>query len=200
MTSGAGFKVVALVASTGGLDALSRVLSPLPAGFPAAIIALQHQDPARIGHLAEILGSRTALDVHPAVNGEVLEPGHVYVAPSAWHTLVLPDRKLTLIESGGVPPSRPSGDLLFTSLAISVGTDAIAVVLSGAGRDGATGATLVHHLGGVVMASDEASSEVFSMPHETAERYDVIDYVLHLDDIAGWLLTVVEPDHGSSPD
>jgi two-component system, chemotaxis family, protein-glutamate methylesterase/glutaminase len=184
-------KVVALISSKGGLDALSRVLAPLPADFPASIVALQHQDPTRVGRLAEILSGRTALEVRAAENGVELRRGVVHVAPSAWHTLVMPDRTLTLIESGAAPPSRPSGDLLLTSLAIAARSDAVAVVLSGGGRDGATGATLVHHLGGTVIISDEASSEVFDMPRETAQRDSALDHVVHLDEIAGLLMTLV---------
>jgi two-component system, chemotaxis family, protein-glutamate methylesterase/glutaminase len=186
-------KLIALISSRGGLDALSRVLAPLPANFPGAIIALQHQDPARVGRLTEILATRTALEVCVAQNGAKLQPGVVYVAPSAWHTLVMPDHTLALIESGAAPPSRPSGDLLLTSLAIGARSDAIAVVLSGGGRDGATGATLVHHLGGTVIISNEASSEVFDMPRETAERDSALDHVVHLDDVAGLLAALVVP-------
>lgn len=182
--------MVALVTSQGGLEALSRVLAPLPRDFPAAVIALQHQSPDRQSLLAEILDRRTDLQVRPAEHGQPLTTGVVHVAPAGQHTLVLPDRTLVLIASGTTPPSRPSADLLLTSLAISVRSDAIAVVLSGGGSDGATGATAVHDLGGTVIAADEASSEQFSMPRATIGR-DVTDHVLGVDDIPGLLEALV---------
>jgi two-component system chemotaxis response regulator CheB len=93
-----------------------------------------------------------------------------------------------LIESGARPPYRPSADLLLTSLALAAGPRAVAVVLSGHGIDGATGATAVHHFGGLVIASDEASSTEFSMPGATIGRDTIIDYALALDEIPQLLL------------
>jgi len=176
--------VIALVSSAGGLDALTRVLAPLPEDFPAPIIALQHLDPDRRSELDEILARHTAIPVRRATNGARLDRGGVYVIPEHRHLLVTPDRMIVLIVSGIVPPNRPSADLLLTSLAVSLGSDAIAVVLSGGGHDGATGATAVHDLGGVVIAANEASSEQFSMPKATIGRGDAVDFVLHVDDIA----------------
>ncbi|SRR5216683_6128179 len=189
--TGAGGPVVALVSSAGGLDALARVLSPLPPGYPAAVIALQHLDPIRASGLAAILAHRAQLPVRFAEQGTELTPGVVVVAPPGLHTLVLPDRTLRLIVSGAAPPSRPSADLLLTTLAISVGAAAIAVVLSGGGHDGATGATAVHDLGGTVIAADEHSSEQFSMPHATIGRADAVDHVAGVDQIAGLLQSLV---------
>jgi two-component system, chemotaxis family, protein-glutamate methylesterase/glutaminase len=176
--------VIALVASAGGVDALTRVLAPLPRGFGAAVIALQHQSPDRKSMLSEVLEARTKLDVVRATDGEHLQPGCVYVVPEGQHLLTLPDGSISLIVSGVVPPNRPSADLLLTSLAVSLGRAAIAVVLSGGGHDGATGATAVHDLGGIVIAADEASSQQFSMPKAAIGRDDAVDYVLDVDDIA----------------
>lgn len=185
--------VVALVSSRGGLDALSRVLAPLPATFPAALIALQHQVPEHESALAEILNRRTALAVRPAQDGEFLDPGVVHVAPAGQHTLVLPSRQILLIASGVAPPNRPSADLLLTSLAISLREAVVAVVLSGGGHDGATGATAVHALGGRVIAADEASSERFSMPEATIGRDGITDRVIGVDDIAALLQEMLTP-------
>jgi two-component system chemotaxis response regulator CheB len=176
--------VVALVASAGGLDALTRVLAPLPADLPACVLVLQHVSPDHVSTLAEILDRKAALAVRPARDGDELIPAVAYVAPSGLHLLVTPQQRLSLVVSGVFPPSRPSADLLLTSLALSVGPRAIAVVLSGGGHDGATGATVVHHFGGVVLASDADSSHNFSMPSATIDRDHAIDFVVPLDDIA----------------
>jgi two-component system chemotaxis response regulator CheB len=190
MTVDANFPVVALVCSTGGLQALSRVLSPLPAGFGAALLVLQHLDPATHSGLSEILARRTALPVSDAHEGDVLTAGTVLVAPAGQHTLITGLGQVALIESGDRPPYRPSADLLLTSLALAVGSRAVAVVLSGYGNDGATGATAVHHFGGMVIASDEATSTEFSMPGATIGRATIIDHAMPLDDIAALLLTL----------
>jgi two-component system chemotaxis response regulator CheB len=169
-TQTGGARVVALVSSVGGLDALTRVLAPLPANFPAAVIALQHQMPEQPSHLTEILGTRCALSVVVAEHGMPLAPCRVHVAPPGRHVLLRRDDTLALIVSGAFPPNRPSADLLLLSLAVVAGPRTIAVVLSGKGNDGATGATAVHDFGGVVIAADQLSSEEFSMPAATIGR------------------------------
>jgi two-component system chemotaxis response regulator CheB len=182
------FLVVALVCSTGGLDALTRVLGPLPLEFPAALLVLQHIDPEATSALGEILGRRTVLPVADATEGASLQPGHILIAPPGWHTLITGRGKVALIESGARPPYRPSADLLLTSLALAIGPRAVAVVLSGHGVDGATGATAVHHFGGLVIASDEASSTEFSMPRATIGRDTILDHAVPLDDIPTLLM------------
>jgi two-component system chemotaxis response regulator CheB len=182
------FPVIALVCSTGGLDALTHVLGELPADFPGAVLVLQHTQPDAHSSLPAILARRSRLVVKEATEGAVLTPGHVLVAPPGNHTLVTADGTVALIESGPRPPYRPSADLLLTSLALAVGRRAVAVVLSGHGIDGATGATAVHHFGGLVIASDQASSTEFSMPGATIRRYTIIDHALALDAIPALLI------------
>src|SRR3954463_10861205 len=93
--------------------------------------------------------------------------------------------------SGVAPPSRPSADLLLTTLAIAAGPRAIGVVLSGGGHDGATGASAIHAFGGTVLATDEASSSSFSMPQAAIARDDAVDHVVALDGIAALLKSLV---------
>lgn len=193
------FPVVALVCSTGGLDALTRVLAPLPADFPGAVLVLQHIDPDAHSSLKAILARRTALAVADVSEGVELSPGHVLVAPPGSHTLVTGQGTVALIESGPRPPYRPSADLLLASLALAVGPRAVAVVLSGHGIDGATGATAVHHFGGLVIASDEASSTEFSMPGATIGRDTILDYAVALDDIAALLVTLTSSPRVENP-
>ena len=179
--------IVAMVSSVGGLDALGRVLRSLPADLPAALIALQHADPTNVSHLAEILDRTAPLPVTDAQDGAVLAPGTVVVAPSGFHTLVTRDRTIALVRSGQLPPSRPSADLLLVTLAVSAGPNAIAVVLSGLGHDGAAGVTAIKRLGGTVIASDLATSQETSMPEAAIDTGEV-DHVLALDDIARALI------------
>jgi two-component system, chemotaxis family, protein-glutamate methylesterase/glutaminase len=182
---------VALVASAGGVDALSRVLSALPARVPASVIVLLHVSPDRQSMLPEILARISAFGVEAARDGDQLAPGQVIVAPAGRHLLITSDLHVALIESGAYPPSRPSADLLLTTLAIAAGARAIAVVLSGTGHDGATGATAVHRFGGTVVATDAASSGSFAMPLATIERDGAIDHVVDLDDVPGLLMELI---------
>jgi two-component system chemotaxis response regulator CheB len=185
-------RIVALVASAGGVDAVSRILGCLPANFSAPVIVLIHQQPDRVSHLVEILSRRSAMPVMAAEHGADLLPGHVMVIPPGKHLLVTPAGRVVLIMSGLRPPSRPSADLLLATLATAVGPRAIAVILSGGGHDGATGATAVHACGGTVIATDEASSAYYSMPLAAIERDDAVDRILALDEVADVLVGLTE--------
>ena len=184
-------EVIALVASAGGLAAVSEVLAGLPADLNAAVVVLIHQQPGRESALAEVLRRRSTLPVETAQDETALRAGIVVVAPPGKHVLIAPGPTLSLIVSGAAPPSRPSADLLLATLATACGRRATAVVLSGGGHDGATGATAVHHFGGRVLASSEPTSEHFSMPLATIGRDAVTDRIVALNDIAGLLASTV---------
>jgi two-component system, chemotaxis family, protein-glutamate methylesterase/glutaminase len=185
--------VVGLVCSAGGLDPLVQVLGALPRDLAAAVIVVQHVDPAAKSMLAEILDRRSRLDIRPATMGAPLRPGCALVVPPGCHAIATTDRTLVLIRSGPFPPNRPSADLLLASLAITAGPRAIAVVLSGHGHDGATGATAVHELGGTVIAATAASSQEAAMPTATAERDHIVDHVVPVDEIATLISEIVSP-------
>jgi two-component system chemotaxis response regulator CheB len=180
--------VLALVASAGGLNALTRVLEPLPAELPAAVLVVQHQDPERASALADILDARTALRVSAARDGDHLRPGHVLISPPARHMIIEPTSALALIDSGALPPARPSADLLLATLAVTCGPRALAVVLTGSGHDAQAGIRAVHRCGGRVLAQDEATAEAFGMPG-AAIATGLVDAVVPLSDLA---LTIIE--------
>lgn len=195
------YPIIALSCSAGGLDALTKVLAPLPAELPAAVLVLQHMPPDVSSNLPAILGRSTALTVAWARDGDPLRPGFVLVAPAGQHTLITNDETIALIRSGPVPPYRPSADLLLTTLALAAGRRAIAVVLSGEGQDAATGATAVHRFGGTVIVSSPETSARTAMPHATMIRDNITDHVVPLDDLPGVLLALTtapaaEPGHG----
>jgi two-component system chemotaxis response regulator CheB len=182
-------QVIALVGSAGGLAAVSEVLGGLPAGLNAAVIVLIHQAPERENKLVEILARPSRLPVEAARDHTPLRAGTVVVAPPGKHVLIAAGPMVRLIASGASPPSRPSADLLLATLATACGPRATAVVLSGGGHDGATGATAVHQFGGTVLASDELTSQYFSMPQATIERDSVIDKIVPLGEIAALLVS-----------
>jgi two-component system, chemotaxis family, protein-glutamate methylesterase/glutaminase len=188
--------IVAMVCSAGGLDALRHILAPLPADFPAAVVVLRHVRPGTPPMLANILARSCRLPVRSAADGDPLAPGTVLVVPPGTHALARMDGTIALIASDGPPPYRPSADLLLSSLAVTAGPRVIAVVLSGGGNDGATGAVAVHDLGGTVIAADQESSEHFEMPSAAIGRDNAVDHVLPVNDIAGMLVSLCPPAVG----
>jgi len=185
-----GFEIVALAASAGGLKALTEVLAALPRDFPAALVVVQHLDPRHRSLMAEILGRRTSLLIKEAREGDALERGLALIAPPNRHLLVNPDRTVSLSQSELVHFVRPSADLLFESTAASYKERAIAVVLTGSGRDGAMGVTAIKKMGGTVIVQDEKTAEFFGMPG-AAQQTGIVDFILPLHEIAPALQTLV---------
>ncbi|MEO1133136.1 MAG: chemotaxis protein CheB [Cyanobacteria bacterium J06639_1] len=184
------FDIVAIATSAGGLNALSQVLSQLPADFPVPIVVVQHLDPRHRSLIADILSRRTGLVVKQAEAGDRLAPGTVYVAPPNRHLLVDPDRTLSLTQSELVHFVRPSADLLFDSVAASHKDRAIAVVLTGTGSDGAMGIEAIKKMGGTAIAQDQENAEFSGMP-SAAIQTGAVDFVLPLADIAAALVALV---------
>ncbi|WP_194838932.1 chemotaxis protein CheB [Nocardia sp. XZ_19_369] len=185
------FPVVALVTSAGGLEALTEVLAPLPAGLAAAVLVSQHSSPEHPSRLAAILDQRTALPVRDARNNDPLVTGTVLIAPPARHLLVTSQARLGLIDTGALPPARPSADLLLATLAVTCGPRALAVVLTGRGSDAQAGIRAVSHCGGTVYAQDATTSAHYGMPGAAIDT-TLVDQILALPDIAPAILAHVE--------
>ncbi|MFI5783341.1 chemotaxis protein CheB [Nocardia sp. NPDC051570] len=185
------FPVVALVASAGGLEALTAVLAPLPADLAAAVLVAQHVSPDHPSRLAAILDQRTALPVREARNNDLLVPGTVLIAPPARHLLVTSQARLGLIESGTLPPARPSVDLLLATLAVTCGPRALAVVLTGKGTDGQAGIRAIAHCGGTVYAQDVTTSAHYGMPGAAVDT-TLVEQVLTLPDIPPAILAHID--------
>lgn len=184
-------RILALVSSAGGIEAISHVVADLPADFPASILVLQHVSPDHDSSLPEILQQHTALSVAVAEDDESLKAGHIHVAPPGCHTLVTPDCRISLIESGAFTPSRPSADLLLATLGMAAADRAVAVVLSGKGHDAATGATVIHKHGGTVITTDEETSAHFSMPAATIARDEIVNAIVPVPELAAHLIKLV---------
>jgi two-component system chemotaxis response regulator CheB len=184
------FEIVAMASSAGGLNALSRVLSVLPQNFPAAIVIVQHLDPRHRSVIANIMDRRTPLTVKEAQDGDLVSKGRVLIAPPDKHLLVNPDGTISLTQTELVHFVRPSADLLFESVAASYKDKAIAVMLTGSGRDGAMGVKAINKMGGTVIAQDEITCEFFGMPG-AAIATGIVDFILPLDEIAPAIITLV---------
>jgi two-component system chemotaxis response regulator CheB len=165
---GASRRVVALGASAGGPRTLLAILSALPTTFPCPILLVQHISAGFARGFTQWLSREVALPVRAVENPELLRPGTVYLAPDDRHLGVR--RGVAMAVEG--PPQhgcRPAVDVLFHALAEEYGSLAVAVLLTGMGKDGASGALAVRRAGGEVLVQDEATSVIFGMPKAAIE-------------------------------
>ena len=163
-------KIVAIGSSTGGVEALLTLLSGFPAACPPTVIT-QHMPGAFTGSFAERLDRACAPKVTEAVDGAVLKVGHVYLAPGGEAHLEVTGTtpRCRLRRDGLVSGHRPSVDVLFSSVAKTVGERSVGVILTGMGRDGASGLLAMRNAGAATFGQDEATSVVFGMPRVAHE-------------------------------
>jgi two-component system chemotaxis response regulator CheB len=159
---------IGICASTGGPQTLAAIFASLPREFGVPVLVVQHISAGFTEGLARWLDGASALPVRLAEDGVPAGTG-VWIAPEGAHLVLRPDFTLALDRAAAAGLHRPSGDVLLASVAAAAGTEAVAVVLSGMGRDGAAGATAVHDAGGLVLTQDEQSSAVYGMPKAAAE-------------------------------
>jgi two-component system chemotaxis response regulator CheB len=180
-------RAVGICTSTGGPRALETVLGGLPADFPLPVLVVQHMATGFIDGMIDWLDEHVELPVRIASEGQRAEPG-VWFAPDDAHLLLQPSLALSLDRETEAGAHRPSADMLLESMAAAVGRGAVAVILTGRGRDGASGVERIRRAQGRVIAQDEESSAVFGMPRAAAEAG--ADAVLPLWGIAGALRQV----------
>jgi len=163
-------KVVVIGASTGGVEALIRVISSFPDNCPATLIT-QHMPANFTPSFADRLDRHCAARVTEAVDGDELKSGHVYLAPGGFrHLTVAPTGRSCRLHDGDlVSGHRPSVDVLFRSAAAALGARAVGVILTGMGRDGAEGLLAMRKAGAATIGQDEATSVVFGMPRVADE-------------------------------
>jgi len=164
-------RLVAIGASTGGVEALLTVISRFPGNCPPTVIT-QHMPAAFTKSFADRLNRSSAAQVQEAYDGAVLETGKIYLAPGgATHLEVVGQTqwRCRLVESDTVNGHRPSVDVLFHSVAKAVGARAVGALLTGMGRDGARGLLAMREAGAATFAQDEATSVVYGMPKAAVE-------------------------------
>lgn len=188
------FSVVAVASSAGGITALSTLLAGLPSNLAVPVLLVQHLDRRHETVIADVLGRRSALKVKLAEDGEKPQPGVAYVAPPDHHLLVGPTHVLDLTDTELVHFVRPSADLLLESVAGVYGDEAIAIVLTGTGVDGAMGVRAVKERGGTVIVEDPETAEFAGMP-AAALATGSVDFVLPLGEIAQLVGRLVGADH-----
>lgn len=182
-------KIVAIGASTGGTEALKEILSPLPADFPG-IVLVQHMPETFTRQFAARLDSLCKIRVTEARDGDRILPGHALLAPGGHQMAVVVrgmEYSVHVYRGERVNRHLPSVDVLFSSCARSMGKNAIGVLLTGMGADGAKGMLEMKQASAFTIAQDESTSVVFGMPRE-AILLEAVDQVLPLNQIPGVLL------------
>lgn len=187
--------LVAIGASTGGTEAIQQVLSRFPADMPGIVIT-QHIPAGFSRAFANRLNEICALSVREAASGDLVRPGLALVAPGNFHMLAqrAGEGYRVVVKDG--PPvcyQRPSVDVLFGSVAEAAGAEAVGVILTGMGSDGAQGLLRMRQAGARTVAQDEATSVVYGMPREAA-RVGAAERVMPLDKIAGSILGLLHTE------
>lgn len=176
------YKLVAIGTSTGGPVALQRVLTQLPANFPAPIVLIQHMPAAFTKAFAERLDKLCRISVKEAEDGDVLRPGLALLAPGGKQMMVDARGVIKILPGDERLNYKPCVDITFGSVAKSYGDKVLAVVLTGMGADGREGARLLKQSGSQVWAQDEASCVIYGMPMAIVKA-NLADAIYSLDDI-----------------
>lgn len=181
------YKLVAIGTSTGGPVALQRVLTQLPANFPAPIVLVQHMPAAFTKAFAERLDKLCRISVKEAEDGDILRPGLALLAPGGKQMMVDGRGAIKILPGDERLNYKPCVDITFGSAAKSYGDKVLAVVLTGMGADGREGARLLKQGGSAIWAQDEASCVIYGMPMAIVKA-DLADAVYSLDDIGKHLV------------
>jgi len=184
-------KIIAIGASTGGTEAIKELLIRMPADSPGTVIT-QHIPEAFSGPFAARMNNNCAMTVYEASDGQQILPGHVYIAPGNQHLIVERSGARYVIRLNDGPPvnrHRPSVNVMFRSVAQNVGANAIGVMLTGMGDDGATGMKEMHDNGAHTIAQDEKTSVVWGMPGE-AVKHGGVDEIVSLYNITNKLIAL----------
>lgn len=186
------FRAVVAGVSSGGVEALKRVIGSLPADFRVPVMVVAHISPEADNGLALLLDDLCAIRVKEADELEMAAAGTVYLAPPNYHLQVEKDATLSLSVDPPVRFARPSIDVLFSSAADAFGSALIGVVMTGAGNDGSEGLRRIKEAGGVTVVQDPEGAVADSMPRSAMEAASP-DYVVHLEQIAPLLVRLATP-------
>ncbi|MEO4013808.1 MULTISPECIES: protein-glutamate methylesterase/protein-glutamine glutaminase [Pseudomonas] len=181
------YKLVAIGTSTGGPVALQRVLTQLPANFPAPIVLIQHMPAAFTKAFAERLDKLCRISVKEAEDGDILRPGLALLAPGGKQMMIDGRGAVKILPGDERLNYKPCVDITFGSAAKSYGDKVLAVVLTGMGADGREGARLLKQGGSAIWAQDEASCVIYGMPMAIVKA-ELADAVYGLDDIGKHLV------------
>jgi len=183
-------KIIIIGTSTGGPRALQQVIPLLPSNLHAPVLVVQHMPAGFTKSLAERLNALSMIKVREAMEGDILQPGTVYIAPGDFHMTIKQQkingelREVIVLGKGEkVQGVRPSVDVLLNSVAPIFGQNSLGVILTGMGSDGSDGIRKLKMAGGRVIAEDESTCVVYGMPRSVIEQ-KLADYILPINKIA----------------
>jgi two-component system, chemotaxis family, protein-glutamate methylesterase/glutaminase len=186
--------IIGVGGSLGGIDAAKQLFAALPKDFPAAVFITIHVGASGLNAMAEVLGRGSAIPVKTAVDGEPVQVGQIYVAPTDHHLLVLQN----VVRLGRGPRenmARPAIDPMLRSVGISCGGSSIGVMLSGRLNDGAAGLADLKRCGGLAVVQNPSDAEAADMPLAALNAVDV-DYRAPAADLGALLMRLVEESAG----
>ncbi|MBF0277323.1 MAG: chemotaxis response regulator protein-glutamate methylesterase [SAR324 cluster bacterium] len=189
-------KIIAIGASTGGTEAIRKIVVQFPLTIPG-IVVVQHMPPGFTKMFADRLNKECAIDIKEAENGDQIGPGQMLIAPGAKQMTVRREGenyRIVCQEAEKVNGHCPSVDVLFRSVAQHVGANAIGVILTGMGNDGAEGMSIMRKHGARTLGQDEKSSVVFGMPNE-ADKRGGVEHLISLDQMASAIFRALAPAH-----
>ncbi len=187
--------VLAIGSSTGGPEALQKLLEPFPKNLSIPVLIVQHMPASFTKRLAERLDSVSKIKIVEAKNGDVLEKGVAYLAPGNYHMFLKGSFFEPVIGLNQDPPEnscRPAVDVLFRSVASFYRANVLAVVLTGMGKDGLKGCEEINKFGGQIMVQDQSTSVVWGMPGQVAKS-GLAHKVLPLKQLTDEIILKVSP-------
>ena len=185
--------IFALGASTGGVQSLTQVLPAFPADAPGTLV-VQHMPAGFTASFAERLNAVCQMQVKEAADGDRIARGHILIAPGGFHMVLRRSSgsyHVELSQSAEVCHQRPSVDVLFDSVALCAGSNAVGAILTGMGADGAQGLYQMRQAGAHTLAQDESSSIVFGMPTE-AIKCGAAETIIPLDQVAATMMKMAQ--------
>lgn len=189
--------VVGIGASAGGLEALSALIAQLPGNLGASYVIVQHMSPNHRSMLVQLIARETPMAVSEVVEGESPQPDHIYITPPN-RNIALQEGAFVLTEPAAEVIPKPSVDVFFTSLAEDCGENAIGVVLSGTGSDGAVGVRAIKASGGLVFAQEPGSAKYSGMPQSAIDT-DCVNWVMTPGQIAAEIEVIVRAQGAIPP-
>jgi len=180
------YEAVVIGVSAGGMKALEILFSRLKRNCNLAFIVVQHVSPGSDDYFARYLNNNSKLTVKQADEKEIIQKGHVYIAPPDYHLLIEEDRTFSLTVDKKVNYARPSIDLLFETAAFAYGSSLIGIILTGANKDGSQGLKKIKKAGGLTIVQDPKTAEASMMPQEAINAVKV-EHILFIEEIAIFL-------------
>ncbi len=181
-------EVIVIGGSAGSLDAILRIIEALPATLRIPVIIIVHRKNSYESILVDLIMAKTKLSVKEVEDKDIIVPGTIYIAPADYHLLVEDDDVFSLDSSEKVHYSRPSIDITLESVADVYGSAVIAVLLSGANADGASGLEAVYNAGGLTIVQDPATANIDYMPRN-AINAQVASLILKPDEIGDLIVS-----------